>query len=597
MTQSSDLSPSVADLSRLIPTVVPVAEADPELVAVGERYWALAGFTPELGTPVWSEKAKDISVAGWGKQLYVVAAAGVRATVPERACPDCAGPLSLTSRTAFQQVIDGHDPACVECTPSLVAAIEFVTDPSRKAKREKAQAQARAQQVAAGARDRWATAQKEALTEKYPASFPCAGEFPHVGVKEMVATLALLRYAASTSPISQVGDWVTPLYPQAEKIYSVVASTVHADLLAIDPGSPPSAFIWEPASFEQAVQDAGGDLDAVASPRLTGQFYPLKARLFAPLGPSAGIAVKNLDAHLAKELRPAAMNAGRQDDLLALAQELIAGETIRYFNNRLVELNLPAVPDNHTARLTEAAEKVAGHRSIGESYNLAWRATRAAAEAAQRSPYAPRANMTTHAVNQFENLAKQAVDDPDWVIKPFSEIQRHGVAAMTRVLFYTVLDVNPVEATVPSLRLALPAPSVERVPAQAAAGTPEWEDVDLDWLDANPDGWDPRAVPLLLDALAKHEGLAPEWEVDERVVARGATHLRNLYENLAPLLGERHAAMAVFAASELLTHPISVTSVPYTSGKWIQEGLAQFFALEHEGPDDQGPLGDVPEEG
>ncbi|MGW1656623.1 hypothetical protein [Streptomyces atratus] len=64
MTQSSEPSPLVAGLSRLIPTVVPVAGADPELVALGERYWALAGFSPELGTPVWCEKANDISVAG-----------------------------------------------------------------------------------------------------------------------------------------------------------------------------------------------------------------------------------------------------------------------------------------------------------------------------------------------------------------------------------------------------------------------------------------------------------------------------------------------------------------------------------------------------
>ncbi|MEV6329338.1 hypothetical protein [Streptomyces sp. NPDC051909] len=59
-----------ADLARLIPSVVPVEGADPELVAIGERYWALAGFMPELGTPVWCEKVRDIPVAGWGRQLY-----------------------------------------------------------------------------------------------------------------------------------------------------------------------------------------------------------------------------------------------------------------------------------------------------------------------------------------------------------------------------------------------------------------------------------------------------------------------------------------------------------------------------------------------
>ncbi|KUN91619.1 hypothetical protein [Streptomyces caeruleatus] len=116
--------------------MVPDGEADPELVTIGERYWALAGFAPELGTPVWCEKVKDIDTSGWGRQIYAVAAAGVRAVVPGRLCPQCAGPLSLTSRTAFQQLCDGQDPVCVECTESLMAAVRIVVDPARKAKRE-----------------------------------------------------------------------------------------------------------------------------------------------------------------------------------------------------------------------------------------------------------------------------------------------------------------------------------------------------------------------------------------------------------------------------------------------------------------------------
>ncbi|WP_405689415.1 hypothetical protein [Streptomyces sp. NBC_00057] len=137
------------------------------------------------------------------------------------------------------------------------------------------------------------------------------------------------------------------------------------------------------------------------------------------------------------------MKAALQEDLLALAQELIAGEALRYFTNRLDELNLPDVPANHTVRLVDAVGKVSAHRPLGEIYNLAWRATRAAAEATQKNPRASRANMTTFAVNQLESLAKRAVDEPDWSIKPFSENQRYGAAAMTRVLFFNVLDANP----------------------------------------------------------------------------------------------------------------------------------------------------------
>lgn len=61
-------------LAGLTPTVVPVDGADPELIAIGERYWAMAGFHPELFTPVWCEKAADIDTLGWGGPLYATAA-------------------------------------------------------------------------------------------------------------------------------------------------------------------------------------------------------------------------------------------------------------------------------------------------------------------------------------------------------------------------------------------------------------------------------------------------------------------------------------------------------------------------------------------
>ncbi|WP_405649741.1 hypothetical protein OG581_52090 [Streptomyces sp. NBC_01386] len=50
--------------------------------------------------------------------MYVVAAAGVRAVVDDHTCPDCQGPLSLPSRTTFQQLCAGTVAPCVECTES-----------------------------------------------------------------------------------------------------------------------------------------------------------------------------------------------------------------------------------------------------------------------------------------------------------------------------------------------------------------------------------------------------------------------------------------------------------------------------------------------
>ncbi|MGW5781061.1 hypothetical protein [Streptomyces sp. NPDC003863] len=587
MTQSAESSPVGADLARLVPSVVPVEGADPELVAIGERYWALAGFMPEPGPPVWCEKVRDIPVAGWGRQLYAVAAAGVRAVVPERDCPGCGGVLSLTSRTALQQIINDEEPLCVECTPSLLDAIRFVTDPARKAKRARVQEQERVQRTADDARAKWSDARKRTIAEVYPAAFPRDGGFPEACVREMATALALLRYAPSSAPISGVGEWLTPLHPETEKAHTVVASTVRSDLLAIHPSSPPSAFVWDPPTFERAVDAAGGDLDAVAPPKLTGSYYPLEVSLFASRGSSAGMAAKELDDHLTEALRPAHMTGGRQDDLLALARELIAGEAVRYFGNRLGDINLPDVPDNHAARLAEAADKVAGHRSLGEIYNLAWRATRTAAEAAQKNPRASRADITAHAVNQFESLAMRAIEEPDRFIKPFSEIQRLGVAAMTRVVFYNVLDTNPFEATISSLRASLPPPAPgHRGDADQPVSTGRVESTpdDLGRLAAHPELWNPGDVPLLLHVM--RSSAVQEPDVDERILNRAAARLANLYTSLERHLGERHAAIAVIDAAELLSHPLSFTAEPKTSGQLIREALLAFLQR------DDAPFGD-----
>lgn len=199
------------ELVKFIPEVAPVDEADPELVSIGERYWALAGFEPELGTPVWCEKTKDIDTSGWGRQIYAVAAAGVRAVVPNVSCPQCAGPLSLTSRKAFQQLCTGQDSACVECTASLLAAVRVVLDPARKAKRKDAKVKQQERRAVDRSFDQWRKAQQEAIAQTHPAVFPSEPDelplpLPLAPVREMIAALALLRYAPSTTPIAEIGS-------------------------------------------------------------------------------------------------------------------------------------------------------------------------------------------------------------------------------------------------------------------------------------------------------------------------------------------------------------------------------------------------------
>ncbi|MFG2778169.1 hypothetical protein ACGFY7_09965 [Streptomyces prunicolor] len=588
--------PTLDGLSKLIPEVVPNGEADPELVTIGERYWALAGFAPELGTPVWCEKAKDIDTAGWGHQIYAVAAAGVRAVVPGRSCSECAGPLSLTSRTAFQQLCDGQDPACVECTESLMSAVRLVVDPARKAKREAAKAKAQERQALDGTYATWRQAQQTTVAEHYATVFPSErSELPVAPVRDMIGALALLRYAPSTSPIDEIGGWPDPLYPDSGKISTLLGSLVRASLLKIHPTSSVDAFVWAPESFEDALREAEGDLDAVAVPELTGNFYPMTARYYAPFGTSPGKAAEQLDAHLSTVLAPAGMTAGQHDDLMAVVQELIAEEALRYFTNRLDELYLPAVPDNHSARLTEAAYKVAEHRPLGEIYNLVWRATRAAAEAAQKNPRAPRTHMSTHAINRFETDAQRAVADPHWELKPFTAIQGQGPAAMTRALFYNVLDTNPIEASVPQIKNALPEPVTEsRAEDSASIEYGDGLAVMITWLHAHPEAWDPHLVPAALSVLEEKREDTPEWHFEGKILARDAGKLHRLYERLTPALGVREATLAVLGATGMLVHPVTRDRASVTSGEWILDELSilLFGALDEHTGDESGGGGE-----
>ncbi|MFD6751619.1 hypothetical protein, partial [Streptomyces anthocyanicus] len=247
---------------------------------------------------------------------------------------------------------------------------------------------------------------------------------------------------------------------------------------------------------------------------------------------------------------------------------------------------LPALTDSHRQRLEEAAKKAAEHRPLSEIYNLVWRSTRAAAEAAQKNPRAPRSNMSTHAVNQFETHAHHAASDSTWEIKPFNELPACPLAAMTRTLLYTVLDQAPLEATLLKIKQALPEPANEPEPIGDPPPTSldeAWLESDLDeltqtlvWLAANTEAWDTEAVLRGLQALNLSHPDAG-WNVDIRVIQRAAARLQKLYEHLLPFLGQPRTALAVLAASsDLLTHP---TTDPEDGSRTAPVGEVIYHAL------------------
>ncbi|MFF4605915.1 hypothetical protein ACFY12_24640 [Streptomyces sp. NPDC001339] len=556
--------------------IEPVAEAPEELVALGRRYWEIVARDPNSAWVAWRFRATSLEIHGWGKP-HVAAAAGVRAILPDRSCPRCAGPLTLTSRWAYQQLSEGGDPACVDCTPRIQDALRRLHAPEHVAERTALQEQAQRARSEQDIKRQWSAQQREAIRDGYPVRHLKEAPIPHAAVRTELTALALLRYAASANPLGPVDQWEALLLPEPQLVAGAVAETVRAGLLAVHPDSVTSAFIWEePQTAEEALAKAGGDLDAVGQPELSDRYYPTRAAHYSPYGSGLGTGAAGLDAHLIDRLNPARMTLERQHELIDVLVELIAREALRYFDYQLQVRHLPAVPDTHFVRLRDATERAAGALSLGEINNLAWRAAVRAADAAQIHPGAPRANMSTHAVNRFEAYVQDAMGGGlDYPLKPYTN-SNVELSAATRTLFYTVLEKNPVTTTRADAERDMPPAVPPATPGEDTSPDtvqPLPLDASLAWLRLHPEHWTPEGFIEYLQGLQSLED-GPDTNTSASVLAEAATSLTAVWRDLSGATGDAHtAALGAASAARLMTTPVIYDLVGGNCGQWILDGF------------------------
>ncbi|MFD7897167.1 hypothetical protein [Streptomyces sp. NPDC059743] len=539
-------------------------DAPEELSAIAKQYWNLTHIELEGQYAVWAGPVKAIDTAGWGP-AHIAAGAAVRARMPGRSCPVCSGQLTLTSRTAFEQACFGSPPACVDCSPALLEKMTKLRDPSRTTDtpvRKQGTSHARRHNAEA----RWAEQQTEEIRAHYEVTFLQQDSLPTGKVRTEATTLALLHYAPSTTPIGPLRLWAEPLDPDP---YRTVGDLVAHGFLRIHPDSAPASFCWQPEDFREAITAAGGDIDAVQPPQLTNRYYAREAVHYVPHGTSMGTAVENLTAHLTARLTPAALDQERKEELLVLVQELIAAEAVRYFDLQLAKRHLPPVPDNHLARLRDIAQRGSTTLALGELNNLVWRAARSAADAAQRNPQAPRANMSTFAVNCLETYVQQALTETQ-PIKPYT-FDASLLAALTRTVFYTILNADPFTTGVIQADQDLPEPAPPATkllkdddrlqrdtdPGVDTAGQPE-EDNEMartvvSWLAEHRSEWTPQDFANHLLYL-QSQALAPRPTREHHAQAATASHMKHLYHDLTSLLGgnNQSAVLAVCSAAQHL---------------------------------------------
>ncbi|MFE3205692.1 hypothetical protein [Embleya sp. NPDC059237] len=551
MTENSGVSGRVAP-----PVLTARAGVSPDDVDVASRYWRWGSYG--LGeTTRWVE-----TVSGIGPNARMIALASATAVVPGLGCVRCGGPLTLSSRAAFDRVYRlgrTTQEGCVDCDADLRFELDWFNDPTRRAEeqaaREVARVRADTQNRCEASRRAWEAARRDCVVRKY-ADVEMPDAIPEAGVREEAVALAMLRYAPEAGVVAPLSKWSMRLSAATDEQPELIASAVRAGLLAIHADSSVDAFVWEPASFEEALRAAEGVYEDVSPAELTELYRPTQATHHSPHGSHPQSAAAALDAHLTKRLEPTGMTASRREELTTLLVEVIADEVLRYFDQQLPIRNLPAVPENHRTRLRDAARRAAAVRPMADLVMLAWRAVQKGAVAAQTHRRAPIANMTVHAVNQLESDMQKAAADPVHHIKPaFWKLE---LAALTRTLFLTVLDQDPYTTSVAALVAALPPPVV--LPTQRDGDEDHDDDgeCELDgnrafaWLSANPDAWDGQDFRDLLEC---HVEMHAEPEgcdcgmTGHAILAAEGRALLALFDDLFPVIGGKHAALAVVAAA------------------------------------------------
>ncbi|MCW2695904.1 MAG: hypothetical protein JWR62_989, partial [Modestobacter sp.] len=420
-----------------------------------------------------------------------------------------------------------------------------------------------------------------------PAAVVVALEEARAPLRAEAAALAALRYAPSTTPLPPLKDWESTLTPTTDLDFDVVCEWVDHRLLAIHPATDLAAISWN-HSANDAITAANGDPQALPAPADQG-FYPRLVSLYSQHGTSLGTAAERLDAGLAERLTPARLTADRQEALLDLVAALIAAEAVRYFDFQISVHNLPPVPDNHRARLLDAAARLGAVRTLGEGYSVAWRAASAAATAAQRQPYAPKVNMTTHGVNQFESLAQRATD-PTTSVPSYREDNRVPLSPLTRTVFHTILGVEPMITSRPEISRLLPepAPVVQTQPQPATKAESEPVEFKTETPEEQPAFEEPVVSPLMLQLLAnppqpydpaavrKALELVANGDIDpDSTLRRVAQTVIEVFDAVAACTTEPYAPVVAAAAAINLVSNEPATTGDDTSPIYRGEILAQ----------------------
>lgn len=526
--------------------------APDELWEIARLYWEHAGINA-YGKVAWSRPAKSVPVTGWRGAVHHVAGAGAVALLPGKTCAECGGPLTLSSRTAYETGRLDVDTRCCACTPNYVENVMLTGGPPSEELRQLQQQKAVAKQAAAEAEEEARAAQqrvldqvekerREAIAAQYPLDL--RPQLPHpesVSFRARLTALALMDYAAEGGIIEPLAHQDLVFAPSPQ-FASDLIHEANGKLLVIHPSTPTRAFEWTPAEAHDAPSWGG--------------YYPLLVRMHLGLGEPDPENWADAREEVAGSLQPAAIAASEQENMLETAADLIAGEGLRYLNFKLKdEYRLPEISDDLRPRVLELLTFAAYRLSLGHLMRAIWTVTSGATNLKASKPYMPRQRITDYTVNRLEEKIQEFIAPGYQLLDPFRADTRLQLSAVTRTLYYEVMHADPLTSTLVQIRDTFPEPSDQRARDLCRAGIPDG-DAARDALFASIGRWSGDTFRRALAEIESRsfEPCAPGCAHDRQ--PKLAQLLGASFDRLVSRIGENAASTALIETIRYLNEPL-----------------------------------------
>lgn len=421
--------------------LTPSPAAPSDTTSVFTSYWEAIEW-PESRVTRWARPVASIAGGEWGTDTAAAAGAGGIAEVIGRRCGSCGGPLTLTSRSAFDQAQRGESVKCRGCTAHFEQRVARLGSAEAVAQRATRAAARLERDQEARQKTDTAAGRKAAVDAAYSTSRESYAPALHTAtVSELVTLLTLSRFHMQEGITIALDDQEAPLLaPYSANEYFL--SVLHRGLLRVHPSTPTNAFVWQAEHGAEA---------AVMSDR----WYPGRLRLYRDTGSDPKAAAAEMREEVLGLLDLSLLTWAEQEDLVLLARDLLAEEGMAYLEHQLARYSLPAIAEQHRSRLTAVMQRAADHLSLGDIYRLAWSAASAATNLYQSTP-ASKANVSTFALNRFETRLAEVIEDSSLLLEPYSLTDQVQISTMARVVLMELLQRPVISATVSEVRDALP---------------------------------------------------------------------------------------------------------------------------------------------